>query len=294
MRREHFKLVLIFTAVFIIAAGVALLFPGRPTKAPAPMPNPNGYDTLLRAARQVTGSVGNYDRVSPADLRTLVDGNTNALQLARAGLQQECRVSMTAGALQRHGAEITSLRNLALAFAAEARRAELDGRTNDAVAINLDTVRLGTQSPRGGAFIDTLVGISTESIGIRRLEALTVRLDAPTCRETAATLAACDAGRQSWDDALESEHDWSLAAGGLSGKLMSILKASSLKQTEAKARQRFNEQVNRTRRLTINLAARAYELDHGKRPASLAELVPDYLKAIPQDPLTNTNMAYTP
>jgi len=44
-----------------------------------------------------------------------------------------------------------------------------------------------------------------------------------------------------------------------------------------------------TRQLLIDLAARAYELDKGQSPANVADLVPDYLKAIPQDPFTGTN-----
>jgi hypothetical protein len=35
-------------------------------------------------------------------------------------------------------------------------------------------------------------------------------------------------------------------------------------------------------------------LDKGHRPANLNDLVPDYLKAIPQDPLTGTNMVHLP
>jgi hypothetical protein len=58
--------------------------------------------------------------------------------------------------------------------------------------------------------------------------------------------------------------------------------------------EKFNAQQSMTHRLLIDLATRAYELDKGHRPASLADLVPDYLKAIPQDPVTGTNMAYTP
>jgi hypothetical protein len=46
--------------------------------------------------------------------------------------------------------------------------------------------------------------------------------------------------------------------------------------------------------LIIDLASRAYELDKGHRPANLADLVPDYLKAIPQDPFTGTTMVYSP
>jgi hypothetical protein len=42
--------------------------------------------------------------------------------------------------------------------------------------------------------------------------------------------------------------------------------------------------VARRRMAAVGLAIRLYELDHGKRPASLAELVPRYLDALPVDP----------
>jgi hypothetical protein len=42
----------------------------------------------------------------------------------------------------------------------------------------------------------------------------------------------------------------------------------------------------------IQLASRAYELEKGERPKGLADLVPAYLKTIPQDPLTRTNVAF--
>jgi hypothetical protein len=61
-----------------------------------------------------------------------------------------------------------------------------------------------------------------------------------------------------------------------------------------KAERKFKEQQTKTRQLLIDLAARAYELDKGHHPASPADLVPDYLKAIPQDPLTGTNLVYSP
>ena len=48
------------------------------------------------------------------------------------------------------------------------------------------------------------------------------------------------------------------------------------------------------RRTMLSFAARAYELEHGKPPASAADLVPAYLKTIPQDPNTGTNMVYSP
>ena len=44
----------------------------------------------------------------------------------------------------------------------------------------------------------------------------------------------------------------------------------------------------------IALASRAYELDKGHPPATAADLVPEYLKAVPQDPVTGTNLIYSP
>lgn len=42
--------------------------------------------------------------------------------------------------------------------------------------------------------------------------------------------------------------------------------------------------------LMLLFAARAYELDHGKPPARAADLVPEYLKAVPKDPETGVEM----
>jgi competence protein ComGC len=63
-----------------------------------------------------------------------------------------------------------------------------------------------------------------------------------------------------------------------------------LKQIEQKWVSKANAQQTRTRLMLVQLAARAYELEKGERPKNLADLVPAYLKAIPQDPLTGTNM----
>lgn len=44
------------------------------------------------------------------------------------------------------------------------------------------------------------------------------------------------------------------------------------------------------------LAIRMYEVDHGRRPASMAELVPEYLPAVPEDPFADrgTPIRYAP
>jgi len=48
------------------------------------------------------------------------------------------------------------------------------------------------------------------------------------------------------------------------------------------------------KRLVIDLAIRAYELDRGQHPKSLNALVPNYLEAVPVDPATGTKLTYPP
>ena len=56
----------------------------------------------------------------------------------------------------------------------------------------------------------------------------------------------------------------------------------------------LNDEKRREGNLLLNLSARAYELEKGKSPASAADLVPDYLKKIPQDPVAGMDMGYSP
>jgi hypothetical protein len=64
-----------------------------------------------------------------------------------------------------------------------------------------------------------------------------------------------------------------------------------LKQRNGQRAQRsFEAEQLKARRLMIDFASRAYELDKGHRPASAAELVPEYLKAVPKSPSTGKNL----
>ena len=73
-----------------------------------------------------------------------------------------------------------------------------------------------------------------------------------------------------------------------------LVESASFKKGIQKAEQKFKNQQSRTRQLLVDLAARAYELDKGRRPANLTDLVPDYLKAVPKDPASGKNLVLTP
>lgn len=290
-------LLLIPTAVILAIAGLLIFQELQPLPPIQPLPNPNGYDDLVKAGEMVSTNSWNYEAMDEAQLRETVSANAEALSLVRAGLSNECRVPIQFSLAYsgRHLSELVGLRRLAQAFMAEGKFAEKQGRFSDAAGFYLDLIRLGNDSARGGVLIDAMVGLAIENMGLAGLQKITDRLDAKSCREAAATLETLDAQRQSWADILQQENAWSRRTfNSLGYKIYRPLMAKMTKKAFQSAGQKFKKQQANTRQLMIDLAARAYELGKKQPPASIADLVPDYLKAVPQDPLTGTNMVYSP
>jgi hypothetical protein len=184
------------------------------------------------------------------------------------------------------------LKRLAQGLAAEGRLMELEGRPNDAADSYLTAIRLGVATSKGGLLIDSLVGIAIEAIGTSYLEKLALTLNAKQCRQAAAVLETCEAGREPMPTVLARERTWSRRAYGFKWQIARLVMFKSLRQTEQRAVAKVNTLQTRERVLLIQLASRAYELEKGERPKGLADLVPAYLKTIPQDPLTRTNVAF--
>jgi len=287
----------ILAGPFIFLLGLLLFWEAEPLPPVPPLPNPNGYDVLVKAGNIIKGNVGNYDEMGQAELHELAQTNSAAIQLARTGLQQPCRVptQFSQTYMESHINELAALKQLTQAWVIEGRLAEAENHSADAARLYLEIVRLGNESVRGGVIMDQLVGTAIEAIATANLQKLLPQLKAKSCGETAATLESLDSQRQTWSDVMQQERDWSRRTySGIRYELARLMTRKSLDKAIEKAEQKFKERQSKTRRLTIDFAARAYELDKGHPPANLADLVPDYLKAVPRDPLTGTNMVYSP
>lgn len=286
----------IVAAPFIFLLCLLLFWDAEPLPPVPPLPSPNGYNDLVKAGQMITGDVRNYDEMEQSELRATAQSNSNAFQLARTRLQEKCRVALDySAASSARLDQLTALKRLAQAFAAQGRLAEMEKRPADAVQSDLDMIRLANDSASGGVIIDQLVGIAIEAIGVANLQKLVDQLDTKTCRDTAATLETLDSQRQTWPEVMQQERDWSRRTfPGIRNELGRLMSRNMLNKIYQNAEQRFEEQQSKTRQLMIKLAARAYQLDKGHPPANLADLLPDYLKVIPQDPLTGTNMVYSP
>lgn len=280
-------------AVLLVAALILTL--SQPAPAPPPLPQPNGYDDFVKAGRMITDSASDYGAMSEEELRAFMKKNAEALKLVRTGLGRECRVPLDYSATNTAFlGNLAVIKRLAQAMMAEGRLAEMENRPADAVEAYLAVMRLGVASSHGGLIINSLVSIAIDAIGAVRMEKLAPTLDAKQCREAAAALESCEAQREPTDTIMRQERAWARRAYGFKGQIARLIRYKSLKQSEGKWVAKAKAQQTRTRSLLIQLAARAYELEKGQRPKSLADLVPVYLKTIPQNPLTGTNMAYYP
>jgi hypothetical protein len=286
-------LLLIYSVPVFVVGGLVAFLVLRPLPPLPHLPNPNGYDDLLNAAKLVSTNTAGYAKMSVYQLRPLVVGNAGALSLARDGLDKGCGVPVqySQSGQQNVAGNYTKLRRLGEAFAAEGRLAELEKRTGAAVDSYVDLTRLGAATGHGGILNDAMFGTSIESLGTTGLQKFVNQSDAKTCRETAATLEALDAARPSWQDVLQQEDNWIRRTFGARSVLIEFVYHQQLKQRNGqRAQKSYQAEQLKARRLMIDFAARAYELDKGHHPASAADLVPEYLKAVPKSPSTGKNL----
>ncbi|MFZ1071980.1 MAG: hypothetical protein WAO21_00955 [Verrucomicrobiia bacterium] len=289
--------IFILAVPFVLFLGFLFFMDTEPLPPIAPPPNPNGYEDLVKAGEMADKNTGDYYEMKLEELRALVAKNSDALQAARTSLQEDCAVPIQSSEsyMSRHLTELADYKRLAQAFVAEGRLAEMENRPGDAAKSFLDEIRLGNKSDHGGILIDELVSTAIEAMGVANLQKLVDQLDAKSCREAAATLETLDAQGQSWQQVLQQERDWSRRAyPGVRYELVRLMSRISSNKAIQKAGEKFNNQQMEMRQLTVDLAARAYELEKGHPPASAADLVPDYLKAVPQDPVNGTNLVYSP
>ena len=138
-----------------------------------------------------------------------------------------------------------------------------------------------------------MVGNAVEALGLTCFEKLLPELDAPSCRRAAVALGKEDATRVTFEAVLEQEKAWARQTFGFKARLLSLLTRKSLQASQQKIQARYTGEQARCRRLLVTLASRAFQLEKGQPPASFTDLVPDYLKQIPEDPFTGKSLPFT-
>jgi hypothetical protein len=137
-----------------------------------------------------------------------------------------------------------------------------------------------------------LVGVAIEAIGLSPAEKLLPKLDAKQCREFAAALETADLDEEPLQAIIDRDRAWGRRTYGWKFELTHLLSFKSSQRTFQTFTNRIQTMQARIRQLMLSLAGRAYELEKGQPPKSPNDVVPAYLKAVPQNPLTGTNLKY--
>ncbi len=286
------------TAMVLIYA----LWPEPKIPPAPPLPSPNGYDDFVKAGRLAEMIPGDFSQMTSEELRSTLGTNREPLRLVRLGLQRECRVPTenSMSYIDNHFPDLPSIKRLARFLSAEGWFAEVEMRYDAGAQIHIEVIRLGQASAIGGLIIDKLVGIAVENIGMLALERQSHHLTKDACHVAIRDLEEIDLKAEPAATYLERDRQWARNATDTSEFSMwiqSVIIYKSLfpyRHTNRKFTAKLQTADRRRRQLLLTLAARAYELEHGKRPSRAEELVPSVLRAIPKDPETGTNLVLHP
>jgi hypothetical protein len=288
------RLVLAFVLFFPVAVFLgAFIFLSEDLPPLPPLPAQNGYEDLVKAGGMVTNNTLDTDKMDQRQLSQLVSQDATALALARSALSNPCAVPthFSTNYIADHLNDLINLRNLGIAFANEGRLMEMESHTTDAVHSYLDIIRLGDDASRGGVLVDENIGIALYQLGAAHLQKIVSQLDSPSSSQAAKELETMDAQRQAWDNVIQQEQGWSMRTfPGFRYDLVRIFSRRTMAASFQSGERNYAVAEQKQRQLMIDLAARAYTLDKGKSPTSASDLVPDYLKAVPVDPITGANM----
>jgi hypothetical protein len=265
--------------------------------APAPLPNPNGYDDFRNAAAQLVGDPGNASTLDRDRLRALISTNADALRLVRLGLSRQCALPADSAMANVPGmlSQLADEKRLAQLLAAEGRLAEMDNRAADAARSYVDAIRFGNEISRGGFIIVRLVGVACEAIGQQPLSKLAPKLSREEARQVMVDLEKIDQSRVTWQDTMGNENRFAhnQLRKGLNPFVWVITRPQAWRSRRV-AETRHKRIVVHLRLLTLELALRVYQASQGRAPASLDQLLPQYLESVPTDPFNGKPLIYRP
>lgn len=260
-----------------------------------PEPNPNGFDDIVAAGNAFNKSPilsGSVEPSSTKQLAAEIAKYSVAYDRLRLGLSRDVlaqawpKEDSPPAELWRLACSGGAARSAARALCCESQWAEQQNRPGDAARIAVETIRLGQATQRNGLVTNYLVGVAIEAVGEDRLCQVLPQLNAEQCRETIAALSEIDQQREPLDKMLRRERVWDERAFGWIGHLCLVLEDISPtgNPLHDKIRLTDTRRIASTRLLIVELALRAFQVDHGTMPDRLDQLTPEYLKELPVDP----------
>jgi len=175
-------------------------------------------------------------------------------------------------------------------FEAEGMLAEREGRLPAAVNSYLDWLRAGVKGLRGGLLAHRFTGQVCQSEALRRLQRLESWLGAAECRQAIRGLEQAAADEEPIEAVVERDKAWWRTWSSWSERAFVRVWYGDVYSAYYEPPRRHV--VARHRLLVADLAVLAYQLEKGTQPLALADLVPEYLSSIPEDPFSGKPLLY--
>lgn len=302
MKTPRQKRRLVLGSILLLAIVAALVFLSAPpasNKLFLTPPHPNGYPELLRAGKMLPGKIPNLSDSSPEEVESFVAENQPALDMLRSALSRPGVIEheFTPAYLGNHVNDLADLKKASRFLSAIGHLAEQRGDLMNAMQANLDLIRLGSASARGGLVIDALVRTAILAQGMNHLKRMAPRLDHAACDRI---MTALEEAEQKWEPFeiiqrrelaffRRSHGWWYVFAGRLAMKLgrspNSPDKAVAGTVTQGQALIRLG---------WTTLALRKHYLQHGAYPRSLSELGSPENRPLLGDPFRQRSFVYLP
>jgi hypothetical protein len=276
------------------------VFSGSPRDAAPVMPDPNGYDDLIRAGALIKGDWPNKGDLAKAkidEVRAVVEVNKASLELVKVGLGRDCMVRMidTQEGLGDHLQDISRLRQVYRLLIGQGLVFEADGRPIEAAGCYRDLLKLSQAVTRNGLEIDVITGWSFETKAVSDLTRIRDQLPRDHVLALIGELEFLDRRRVTIAELDTRRERW--FAGSFSPYLRTIMSLNGMdkkaKVDATKSLTKGRDKAERSCRfLLVSLAIHAFHEDRKAWPKTVEELVPDYLSSIPIDPNTDKPLEY--
>ena len=277
---------------FVLLAGLASAYRWlNPPYTPQPLPVPNGYDDLVRAAEMLAPRTSFYGEMDEEELKATVTQNQAALQLAREAMRKEYAVPLNWQADQDWYFKVqlprsNLLRELARAFVADAKQAAADGNTARAIRCGIDTIHLGQATAKGGLFTDWLIGHVIHGRGLHLIRAQVDRLTQAECDSLLQELSQIESGLELRTEVIRREKAFFRATSGMTPTI--FMQIAGVKQNYPPDII-LNHSRTQLKLLKTHLAIRRFQLMENRLPETLGEL---NLPNVTKDPCSDGSFIY--
>jgi hypothetical protein len=295
------------TAAIPLAVMIDLLLP-----APIPkvtMPEPNGHEDFLRAAK-IAGamnfnfSFSDIDTATAGKLAPLAADADKVDAIVVTGLEKHCYVPMDyfspeGGFSHEQFNEYDSVK---AALTSKARLAVLDRHYDDAVEVYLRAAQFGFTACRGAMVWEGGLIRARAAHGTRGLYYIRHQLSDNQLAHCIERLIRIDTSDESMDEVLDRYPVWAQRRNGWHGHLKYRLETVAVDPGNGLCSDYWHCETFRNhyrwshavmRLMICELALTRYHREHSNSPASLDALVPDYLPALPIDPFDSQNALLT-